>query len=94
MGLGLTISSMIIKQMGGHISLESTPNVGSKFFFTIPILNDELDGLVTSQSLIRTDTTDAVTLHRRTGTSANSIAAYNNYKSLPMNEVKRHFFTE
>lgn len=37
MGLGLTISKMIIHKLGGEISVESKPGVGSKFNFTIPL---------------------------------------------------------
>lgn len=37
MGLGLTISKMIIRQLGGEIAVSSQPNVGSKFTFTIPV---------------------------------------------------------
>lgn len=37
MGLGLTISKMIVKQLGGEISVSSKPNVGSKFSFSLPI---------------------------------------------------------
>jgi signal transduction histidine kinase len=37
MGLGLTISKMIIEQLQGSISFESTYEKGTKFEFTIPI---------------------------------------------------------
>jgi PAS domain S-box-containing protein len=36
LGLGLYISSEIIRQQGGRIWLESEPNKGSKFFFSLP----------------------------------------------------------
>jgi hypothetical protein len=37
MGLGLTISKMIVRQLGGNVSVKSHPNVGSTFQFCIPI---------------------------------------------------------
>jgi len=37
MGLGLTISKMIIQQLQGDISVTSEPNKGSTFSFKIPI---------------------------------------------------------
>lgn len=37
MGLGLTISKMIIEQFGGDIDVETREGLGSKFFFTIPL---------------------------------------------------------
>jgi signal transduction histidine kinase/CheY-like chemotaxis protein len=36
-GLGLTISSRLIKMMGGEIWVESEPNQGSRFHFTIEV---------------------------------------------------------
>ena len=37
MGLGLTISKLILQQLKGSISVKSKPNVGSIFTFGIPI---------------------------------------------------------
>ena len=39
-GLGLTISSMIVKLMDGKLDLESSKGKGSIFFFTIPLERD------------------------------------------------------
>jgi len=35
-GLGLTIAKRYVQLMGGEINLESTPQEGSRFFFTLP----------------------------------------------------------
>ena len=41
MGLGLTISKMIIQQLGGSIDVTSTYNEGSKFSFRLPTNSPE-----------------------------------------------------
>jgi two-component system sensor histidine kinase BarA len=40
-GLGLSISSAYVKELGGKLELESKPEVGSTFYFEIPVTVDE-----------------------------------------------------
>ena len=40
MGLGLTISKMIVQNLGGDISVKSKFGVGTKFTFKIPLLDN------------------------------------------------------
>lgn len=40
-GLGLPISSQLISMMGGELNVQSQPNEGSTFYFTIPLTVDE-----------------------------------------------------
>ena len=40
-GLGLTIASKIVAMMGGKLNISSEPNIGSDFFFTIALNEDE-----------------------------------------------------
>ncbi|MGH8530807.1 MAG: ATP-binding protein [Nevskiales bacterium] len=36
-GLGLTISRQLVQMMGGRMWLESVPDLGSRFYFTLPV---------------------------------------------------------
>jgi len=40
LGLGLFISAQIIKRAGGRMWVESQPNLGSTFFFTVPLARE------------------------------------------------------
>ncbi|TNV84570.1 hypothetical protein FGO68_gene14236 [Halteria grandinella] len=44
MGLGLTISKMIIQQLGGEVTVKSEPSVGTEFEFWIPLHQEGLGG--------------------------------------------------
>lgn len=43
LGLGLSIAKDLVNQMGGKIWIQSEPNIGSSFFFTIPFVLSQIE---------------------------------------------------
>jgi signal transduction histidine kinase len=44
MGLGLTITKILLESIGGSVSVESAPNRGSVFTLSFPVWSEEVDG--------------------------------------------------
>jgi signal transduction histidine kinase len=40
LGLGLHVSKMVIEQLHGQVGVQSTPSVGSVFWFTLPLVRE------------------------------------------------------
>ena len=47
-GLGLSISKALVEKLGGTISVNSKPGIGSSFVFTIPYKNEILNAMATT----------------------------------------------
>lgn len=50
MGLGLTLSKMIINEHGGTVAITSAPRVGTTIAFNIPIVKKEMDVITLNQT--------------------------------------------
>ena len=76
MGLGLTISKMIIRELGGEIGVTSVPNEGSKFTLGIPI------EVVTETDPMQRKDTDNNLLHNLlTDTASHELEQLDDYVS-------------
>jgi CheY-like chemotaxis protein len=52
-GLGLSISKALVEKLGGTISANSKPGIGSSFVFTIPYENEILNTMATTSETVQ-----------------------------------------
>lgn len=78
-GLGLTISSRLIKALGGELSLESEPNKGSSFFFTLSFPKIPSPTIQETKDLYKGFTCAILTKENSNDSRATYIYEYMNY---------------
>ncbi|MDR2170188.1 MAG: PAS domain-containing protein, partial [Planctomycetaceae bacterium] len=83
-GMGLALSHQLVRLMGGQIGVESKKNVGSTFWFTIPLVCEEKVFSVPCQQL-RYDATTQTINHNNKTTEKNTL---NQQSENPENDPK------
>lgn len=88
-GLGLSISRELVVMHGGHLSVESEPGRGSRFFFNIPVTTStDMHSDITNKRTDQNDNRDVVLLiTQSTATSALISRHLNSYETLVVNNM-------